>query len=87
MHKYSANDPVIIELSNMISSINDYKFLNIGDNDLDKIISKYYIDFLLDKTDDLKIGYSHDERLEFRNNIKSIITDIVNKNIPTNYIS
>ena len=87
MHKYSANDPVIIELSNMISSINDYKFLNIGDNDLDKIISKYYIDFLLDKTDDLKIGYSQDERLEFRNNIKSIIADIVNKNIPTNYIS
>lgn len=87
MHKYSANDPVIIELSNMISSINDYKFLDIGDNDLDKIISKYYIDFLLDKTDDLKIGYSQDERLEFRNNIKSIIADIVNKNIPTNYIS
>lgn len=86
-HNYRADSAVIVNLNDLKDFIRADRTLDISDKDLDIIISKYYIDFLLDKTEDFRIGYSQDEREEFRNNIKSIIFDVINKNIPTHYIS
>jgi hypothetical protein len=86
-HNYSVNDPVIVELSTIMKSMQNQELIDIQDSDLDKIISKYYIDFFLDKTEDFNVGYSENERSVFRTNIRSIVSDIINKDIPKNYIS
>jgi hypothetical protein len=41
---------------------------------------------MLDKCDDMQIGFSDEERITFRNNIKNIVTDIINNNIPKDFL-
>ena len=86
-HNYSPNDAIITSIESLIKNLDEDTVIDISDRDLDIIISKYYADFLLDKTEDFRVGYSQEERNDFRSNIKCIISDIVNKNIPTHYIS
>jgi replicative superfamily II helicase len=88
-HKYRQTDSTIINLNKIIQDLGrpgDSATL-MGDEDLDKIISKYYVDFLLDKTEDFHIGYSTEERNKLRSQIKDMVNDIVNNNIPANFIS
>ena len=61
-------------------------YVQISDADLDKIISKYYIDFMLEKSNEMNIGFTNEERIKFRDNIKRILKDIVNKNIPKDFL-
>lgn len=77
-HGYSQNDPIIIQLNELIAK----NFMDLQDDELDKILSKYYIGFFLEKTEDIKIGYSNEERDEIRSYAKSLIFDVINKNIP-----
>jgi hypothetical protein len=53
---------------------------NIDDDKLDKIISKYYIDFYLDKQNN--IGYTHTERSNLRLMIRNLVDDIIHKRVP-----
>lgn len=81
-HKYHNNDFVIEKLKGIINS----QCINVSSEDLDAIIGKYYVDFFLEKTDGMNIGYTNKERIDIRNKIKSIVEDVNNKNIPTNII-
>lgn len=80
-HGYSQNDP-ILERLNEVSSSN----FKIDEDDLDKIISKYYTGFFLDKTEDYDIGYTDKERESIRTSVKLLVSDILNKNVPSQII-
>lgn len=81
-HGYSKDDLIIKKLIGLASE----QIINVTDTDLDLIISKYYTDFLLDKTEDMDIGYTNTERNNIRVYVKSLVDDIVNKNVPKNTI-
>lgn len=78
-HGYSSDDPVVAKLNSLSSSKDD---IDLNQDDLDKILSKYYVGFFLDKTDDMNLGYSEKERNDIRSNMKLLVIDIINKNIP-----
>lgn len=80
-HGYLEHDDVIQKLNKCINDIT-YVDLKIEDNDLDKIISKYYADFYLEKSQDLNLGYTDSDRKRLRQDIKSIVIDVITKNIP-----
>lgn len=80
-HLYSQDDIVIknlIELKQELSK--DYE-CNIDQEPLDIILSNYYIDFNLDKTEDFKIGFTDKDREQLRVFIRQIVNDVVNKKI------
>ena len=83
LYKHNDKDKIVID--ELLSIINKYKKpyeINIDNNSLDLVLSKYYIDFYMEKSSDINIGYSDDEREKIRNQIKNIVSDIVNKQIP-----
>ncbi len=83
----SRDDIIISQLLEIIEFLKPKPFhLSLSDIDLDKILSRYYVDFMLDKCDDMQIGFSDEERITFRNNIKNIVTDIINNNIPKDFL-
>ena len=81
-HGYGKEEAVIRKLV----SLSSQNPINISSEDLDKIISKYYAGFFLEKTEDCNIGYNEDERNHIRTYVKSLIVDIINKNIPSQVI-
>lgn len=83
-HKYADNDETILKIKSIINNDNEkYKnILDINSNDLDLILSKYYVDWFLDKSEDLNIGYSHEDRLKIKEHIIDIVKDIISNNIP-----
>lgn len=87
IHRYNEDISIVSPLYDILESIKPQKYnIDLYDNDLDKIISKYYIDFNIDKSEDMDIGFSHDDRTKFRETIKQIVIDIINKNIPKDSI-
>lgn len=80
-HGYLEYDDVIQKLKKCIDDITIID-IKISDDDLDKIISRYYADFYLEKTEDLNLGYTQTERKRLRQDIKSIVIDVITKNIP-----
>ena len=86
-HNCDPEDVIIQQLRSIIETLKQKPIhISISDNDLDKILSKYYADFTLDKCEDMQLGFTEEERTNFRNNIKSIVRDIVNKNIPKDFL-
>lgn len=86
-HKYDNNSLILLKLKSIIDTLSKQKTLSISNNDLDKIISKYYVDFYLEKNNDndpLKIGYNNQERRKLREIIRCLVTDVINLNIPNN---
>lgn len=77
-HGYDKDDPIVSKLLSF-----DSDRFSISDSDLDHILSKYYTGFFLEKTDDCNIGYTDKERDDIRNYVRSLMADIVNKNIPS----
>lgn len=86
LHRYDVNDTIIIRLNQTIDSILSKQkiSIDISDNNLDKILSKYYADFYLDKTDsgNITIGYDDNSRSMLRNITRNLIEDVINLNIP-----
>jgi hypothetical protein len=82
-HGYPSDDMVVSKLIEISSSDCE---LNIDDSELDMIISKYYIDFFLDKTNDGNMGFTEDERQTLRKQIRCLVVDVNNKNIPMDVI-
>lgn len=74
------DDPKNIDTAKKIINKIKNPNLNIEDNNLDKIISKYYVDFYLDKQDN--IGFSKNERDELRLMIKNLVKDVIYQRIP-----
>ena len=81
LHHYHHNDTVVQKIDLLINKLSDTT-IDLVTTDIDKIISKYFIDFGLTKDHTLNIGYSEKERNELRNAIISIALDIYNGNIP-----
>lgn len=81
-HGYDKNDSIIKK----ILALGSQKAFVINDIDLDKIISKYYAGFFLDKSEDYNLGYTDKERNDIRNHVKSLVVDIVERNIPSNIL-
>jgi hypothetical protein len=85
-HNYRESDVIILSLNEILKYLQPKTYLiDLEENDLDKIISKYYADFNLDATDDINIGYTPQQRENLRNQIKHLVSDIVNKNIPQDF--
>lgn len=84
LHGYHANDTVVFRLNEAIKNLLSPKRISISNDDLDKIISKYYVDFYLDKGQDnnFNVGFSDKERHDLRKTIRNLTADIVNFNIP-----
>lgn len=59
-----------------ILSKNNHK-ISLTKNQLDDILSKYYADFYLDGSDDLKIGYTEKQRDDIRSSVLCMAQDIL----------
>jgi hypothetical protein len=85
-YRYNENDIEIKQLRSIVDRLKFKNSIKISNSDLDKIIAKYYVDFFLNKepyaNSDIGIGYTNKERDSLRQNIRSLIFDVVNKNIP-----
>jgi uncharacterized linocin/CFP29 family protein len=84
INKYSLskNHYIINSLNKIINKNTKKYFVDIDKQDLDLILSKYYADFFLDNCEHLNIGYSEKDRENLRVQILSMVSDIVNNNIP-----
>jgi replicative superfamily II helicase len=84
-YSYEKDDTVLVSILSIIQDLEPKVFYtDITDNELDKILSKYYIDFNLDKCDNSIIGFDDEDRKKLRNHIINIVNDVVNKRIPNN---
>ena len=84
-HQYSSDCAIIKVLHNIQSGFTKAYVLDIEEKELDKIISKYYVDFNLETSPDINMGYTEKQRYDLRNHIKNLVSDIVNKNIPQDF--
>ena len=84
LHGYDANDTVVFQLNKAIKNLLSPQKISMSNNDLDKIISKYYVDFYLEKQQDnnFNVGFSDQERNNLRKMIRDLVTDIMNFNVP-----
>jgi hypothetical protein len=64
---------------NILGKIKKPNF-DIEDSMLDKIISKYYTDFYLDKQDN--ILFQNIERLNLRSMVRNLVDDVIHKRVP-----
>jgi hypothetical protein len=86
-HGYDKNDNIIVSISKLIYFLQPTPYLvDISQSDLDKIISKYYADFTLDGSDDINFGYTESQRERLRDDIRHLVNDVVNKNIPKEFL-
>lgn len=81
IHGYSIDNNIIVRLEKIMNKSTMYQPL-CSDEDLDKIISKYFVDFCLTRDYSLSIGYTEEERNNLRQSIKQIITDVILRNVP-----
>lgn len=81
LHGYARDSDVLIKLYHIGTNI-EQLCSTFSDDDLDKIISKYFVDFYLDRDNSSAIGYTRQERDNLRNTIKQIVSDINKRNIP-----
>ncbi len=88
LHRYNEHDQILTQLNLLINRLKNKQELLISNQDLDQIISKYYIDFYLEKgseSDDINIGYTNTERVKLRQTIRSLVNDILNLNVPKEF--
>ena len=74
-HGYSIDNDILVKLDCVKEDIEPKK-INISNQDLDKILIKYYADFDLDYTDDLRLGFTNNDRDKLRNSIRLIVDEI-----------
>ena len=81
-YSYIRSDSIIFRIENVIQKLLTAPKPDVTDVELEKIISKYYVDFYLDKGDTLNIGYTKQERDTLREQIRCLVIDVMAKNIP-----
>lgn len=81
VHGYAQNNDIISRLKDIKDKLEKYN-IKYSDKDLDKIISRYFIDFYLTRDNSSFIGYTETERNNLRNSIKHIIEDVKLNNLP-----
>lgn len=86
-HGYDKNDNIIVSIQKLINFLQPKPYLvDISQTDLDKIISHYYTDFCLDGSDDINFGFTESQREKLRNDIIHLVNDVVNRNIPKEFL-
>lgn len=85
VHGYDINHDINQRLSIIGNNLKIYQ-QKCSDEDLEKIISQYFIDFFLDKDETTSIGYTDKERQNLRDTIKKIIEDVRFNRIPQKII-
>lgn len=80
-HLYSQEDIVINHLRDIQADLSKDYQCEIDSGSLDSILSKYYVDFNLNKSEDFNVGFTTAEREHLRTTIRQIINDVVNKQI------
>lgn len=86
-HSYDRNDDIIVSIQKLINFLQPKPYLlDICQSDLDKIISKYYADFTLDGSDDISFGYTESQRERLRADVRNLVNDVVNRNIPKEFL-
>jgi hypothetical protein len=83
-YRLAESDNISLFFKNIIEKVSQPITINISDKDLEKIISKYYVDFFLDKdlTNQNCIGFTNEERINLKNITKNLAQDIINLNVP-----
>lgn len=81
-HNYSIDDDIIVSINNLCTKLKQGYVCELSDDQLELIISKYYVDFFLDPSEDFKVGFSDEERNQLRHSIRCIINDAINNRIP-----
>lgn len=83
-YRLAESDNIAIFFKNIIEKVSQPIALNISDNDFEKIISKYYVDFFLDKdlTNQNCIGFTNEERMNLKKITKNLVQDIINVDVP-----
>jgi len=82
LYKFQDDKKYIDTAKKIINKIKSPKIF-IADDNLNKILSKYFIDFNLEKTE--HIGYSEKDRQNLRNSIRSIVQDIIDNKFPKDH--
>lgn len=85
-YRYSSEDSLLQNLESIIKKISPPLSISIDEDSLDKILSKYYVDFYLEKEDSSNIGFNQEERIKLRSTILNLTKDIVNLTIPKELI-
>lgn len=88
-YNLAESDNICTSLKNIIHKVLCPININLSNSDLDKIISKYYVDFNLDKQIldiNCNIGFTHEERIKLRNTIRSLVKDIINIDVPKDFL-
>lgn len=77
-HRLSVDDSAYKEAHRVILKLDPKNAtkIEISDSDLDKIITKYYVDFQLEKCE--RLGYTEAERQQLRQTVLSLTEDIYN---------
>lgn len=82
-HSYDKKNSIISSIEKLIDFLQPKQFcINIDQKNLDKIISKYYVDFNFDGSDDINFGFTETQRNRLREDIRNLINDVINENIP-----
>ena len=79
VHKEKNNSKTIHTIDTIIGYINDLDRCNIDKNKLDAILSKYYFDFNMEKSqkeDGFTVGFSEQDRNALRSSVINIYQDI-----------
>lgn len=89
VYKESNTSKTIRTIDQVIEYINDLDACNIDKNKLDNILSKYYFDFNMEKSqkeDGFSIGFSEQDRESLRNTSIAIHKDIINSILESHII-
>lgn len=89
VYKESNTSKTIRTIDQVIEYINDLDTCDIDKNKLDNILSKYYFDFNMEKSqkeDGFSIGFSEQDRESLRNTSIAIHKDIINSILESHII-
>ena len=90
VYKESNTSKTIRSIDQVLGYINDLDACNIDKNKLDTILSKYYFDFNMEKSqkeDGFTMGFSEKDRESLRNSSIAIHKDIINSILESHIIN
>jgi hypothetical protein len=59
---------------------------DLTDDEWDRIIEKYYADYNMDYSEDMGLGFDKNSRYKLRNNLKNLVQDVINHNVPKDFL-
>lgn len=85
-HQYQQNDIVIQNLDNLSFYLSNQIGQDLKDDEWDRIIEKYYADYNMDYSEDMRIGFTEDSRKKLRDDLKQLVKDVIYHKIPKDFL-